>query len=153
MKCRGRSVIREALLEMWHLYPNVGNFEDTRHRSHFRKRGGDTVTSTVTKSQTQEPYAQDDTLYPDPSPPAFKVNHSLRKNALGKAGLGGSIMHLRTPLPTAHHTPHTFFRFPSSKRGTHSSRTLCRRERTSARPHTTRPPATSPRLVILCCVA
>lgn len=65
---------------------------------------GDTVTSTVTKSQTQEPYAQDDTLYPDPSPPAFKVNHSLRKNALGKAGLGGSIMHLRTPLPTAHHT-------------------------------------------------
>lgn len=48
---------------------------------------GDTFTSTITKSQTQESYAKDDILYPDLSPPVFRANHSLRKNALGKERL------------------------------------------------------------------
>ena len=91
---------------------------------------GNTFTSTITKSQTQESYAKDDTLYPDLSPPVFRANHSLGKNALGKEGLD------EAQRTCAFHfqLPHTHFLQVPQLRGTHFSRILCRRACTRTRP-------------------
>ena len=87
------------------------------------------------------------TRYPDLSPPVFKVNHSLRKNALGTEGLGEAqrTCAFHSQLPHSH-----FLQVPSSNRGTHPSRTLCS---TRARPLRSPRPAPAPeankRFVIL----